>query len=439
MSAAGLARESAASIDFGRLFEQSPGGIAVLSGEGSWLRVNRALRERLGYAEGELVGRSILEVMHPEDAGAFADQLRGLLAGETPTLILEARFRHRDAGLIGGLRVSAAVMRDRGRAPPHVVVQTEELTDVERVDEGLSRERLRQLYDAQALAKVGSWERDLSQPRAVLSAELCRILGQRPGFAPTLEEYVALVHEEERGAVLAALLAAGKGQAGESEYRIVRPDGEIRHIHARRTPRVDGEGRVTHLFGAVQDVTERKRYEDRLEMLATHDPLTGLPNRRTFDERIVSELARARRHDRPLCLALLDVDRFKQINDTLGHPAGDHVLAGVAGVLRDHIRGDEVIARVGGEEFAWILPDADTSGARAAVTRCLAAVAAARFEGVPTITVSAGVCAARDELDVGELYRRADNALLAAKHGGRNRLVVADGERRPWGSARPRR
>jgi diguanylate cyclase (GGDEF)-like protein/PAS domain S-box-containing protein len=438
MSAAGLTRESAASIDFGRLFEQSPGGIAVLSGEGNWLRVNRALRERLGYAEGELVGRSILEAVHPADAGAIAGRLRALLAGETATLIFEGRFRHRDGGLVG-LRVSAALMRDPGRGPPHVVVQSEDLSDVERVDDALSQERLRQLYDAQALAQVGSWERDLSVPRAVLSAELCRILGQAAGFAPTLEEYAALVHEEDRDAVLAALRAAGKGQAGESEYRIVRPDGEIRHVHARRTPRVDSEGRVTHLFGAVQDVTERKRYEDRLEMLATHDPLTGLPNRRTFDERIVSELARARRHDRPLCLALLDLDRFKQINDTLGHPVGDHVLAGVAGVLRNHIRGDEIIARVGGEEFAWILPDAEESGAQAAVTRCLAAVAAANFEGAPTITVSAGVCAARDGLDVGELYRRADNALLAAKHGGRNRIVVADGERRPWGSARPRR
>jgi diguanylate cyclase (GGDEF)-like protein len=111
------------------------------------------------------------------------------------------------------------------------------------------------------------------------------------------------------------------------------------------------------------------------------------------------------------------------------------VLSGVAQVLRSQIRGDELIARVGGEEFAWILPDADVGGAKAAVTRCLEAVEAARFEGAPGITISAGICSVRDGMDVVELYRLADDALLAAKHAGRNRIVVADGQAGEW--ARP--
>jgi diguanylate cyclase (GGDEF)-like protein/PAS domain S-box-containing protein len=415
---------------FHTIVQQSNDAIIVQSPSGVITQWNDGARRMYGYLAEEAIGRSASFLIPPGLREEADELLTEAIEVATRRTIHTSRLRKDGLPVHVSLTVAPLLAPDGSLLGVSTVAR--DITEQTRAHELLLKSE-RQLDDAQALAHVGSWELDLSQRRAVLSAELCRILGQPPGFAPTLEEFAACVYVDDRDSVLAGLRAAGEGHAGESEYRIVRPSGEIRYIHARQTPRLDITGRVTHLFAAVQDVTERKRDEARLEMLATHDPLTGLPNRRTFDDRIVSELARARRHDRHLSLALLDVDRFKKINDTMGHPVGDMVLAGVAQVLRNHIRGDEVIARVGGEEFAWILPDADAGGAQAAVRRCLAAVEAARFEGAPSVTVSAGICAAREGIDVVELYRLADDALLAAKHAGRNRIVVANGGFGDWG------
>jgi len=295
-------------------------------------------------------------------------------------------------------------------------------------EERRARERLiaseQQLNDAQALAHIGSWEWQLSEQRAILTPEMCRILGQPIGCSPTNEEFAAMIHPDDRETALAGLRRVARGESAESEYRIVRPDGEVRCIHALTTPKLDDDGAVARVFGAVQDVTDRKHYEAELERLATHDGLTALPNRRTFDTRLAFEYARAQRDERPLALALLDIDHFKRINDTLGHPVGDTVLARVAAVLRGQVRGDEMIARVGGEEFAWILPNATGEQAFHAVERGRRVVAEAGFEQLETVRLSAGICVARGDIGTVELYRRADAALLAAKHAGRDRVVL---------------
>jgi diguanylate cyclase (GGDEF)-like protein len=156
---------------------------------------------------------------------------------------------------------------------------------------------------------------------------------------------------------------------------------------------------------------------------ATTDHLTGLPNRRVFDERLVSEISRAARHDRTLALVLFDIDHFKQINDRDGHPAGDRVLAQVGAVLLRQTRAGETIARIGGEEFAWILPEAQPADAYTAAERARAAIAALELPGVGGITVSAGI-AALEGGDAADLLAGADDALYEAKRAGRNRTVA---------------
>lgn len=175
--------------------------------------------------------------------------------------------------------------------------------------------------------------------------------------------------------------------------------------------------------------TSIRNTEDRrlLEEMATSDPLTGLANHRTFHERLAAEVARALRHDRPLALVLLDLDQFKEINDTAGHGVGDEVLTGVAGTLARLMRGEDILARIGGDEFALLLPETSGMDSLAFVERLRAAIAGARFKGY-RITMSAGIADMSHASSAEELFRFADGALYWSKAKGRDSAWVYDPE-----------
>ncbi len=159
---------------------------------------------------------------------------------------------------------------------------------------------------------------------------------------------------------------------------------------------------------------------ERLARQASSDALTGIGNRRAFDERIVDECARAHRYGRSLSLALIDLDHFKAVNDVYGHQAGDRVLVLFAQLLSAHAREGELVARIGGEEFAWLMPETDEDGAYAAADRIRSALESAAFGVSGKVTLSAGVCSSDSAGDAATLSRNADRALYSAKRGGRN-------------------
>ncbi len=166
------------------------------------------------------------------------------------------------------------------------------------------------------------------------------------------------------------------------------------------------------------------RYHEEIYQLATADPLTDLYNRRQFIELIEKELARAANHKRPLTLLIIDLDHFKPINDQFGHPTGDAVLKKVALVLRGHAREEFITARIGGEEFAVVLPEHDVAQAAAfaeSLREAIATLDLAIPNGPSRVTVSIGVAAwQRGMLITGDLMRAADQQLYRAKQGGRN-------------------
>lgn len=184
----------------------------------------------------------------------------------------------------------------------------------------------------------------------------------------------------------------------------------------------------------------------QLATLASTDHLTGLPNRRSFQERLAAEVDRAQQRGRPLSLVVLDLDHFKDINDTYGHEVGDRVLAEFARRLGGLARTGETVARIGGEEFAWIMPEADAMGGLAGADRVRETVAAEPFPVVGALTVSGGVCDMEQAADAAELFRLADVALYWAKGQGRNavfryspevmELLSADEQERRMGHAR---
>ena len=172
---------------------------------------------------------------------------------------------------------------------------------------------------------------------------------------------------------------------------------------------------------------ENAKMYRQMEMMATTDGLTGLGNHRTFQEKLTDLLGRADRHGLKLSMILTDVDHFKKVNDTYGHPVGDQVLRGVAKVLGESVRKIDVVARYGGEEFAILMEGTDAAGAQLLAERIRQDVARAVFQsdqGPFSVTLSVGIASVPDDArEKHVLVERADQALYHAKHSGRNRTV----------------
>ena len=184
----------------------------------------------------------------------------------------------------------------------------------------------------------------------------------------------------------------------------------------------DARARLRPLADLVSLSVANARAHERLVALATTDPLTSLANRRSFRDRLEAECARSARVGVPLGLALVDLDHFKRVNDTHGHQAGDEVLRELAGRLRRSARREDVIARMGGEEFAWLLPEADLAAAMEAAERLRRRIAGEPFPIVGRVTASIGVATLGAGPD--ELVRDADRALYRAKDRGRDLCVA---------------
>ncbi len=239
----------------------------------------------------------------------------------------------------------------------------------------------------------------------------------RTGAAARVEDYAGLTGEVAR-IVQPFAIRSSVGAP-------VRLDGRVwgAVVALSTRPRAipdDAEERLVRFAELVDLAVRSASHLAELESRAATDPLTGLANKRSFDERLASEWDRAMRHDRPLALAMLDLDRFKAVNDAHGHGAGDAVLLEVARRLAAEVRPADMLARVGGEEFAWILPEADAADAWAAAERARDAVSRARVPSIGRLTISAGVADTDDALSAAGLYAAADKALYAAKAAGRD-------------------
>jgi diguanylate cyclase (GGDEF)-like protein/PAS domain S-box-containing protein len=300
------------------------------------------------------------------------------------------------------------------------------------------------LINAQRIAQIGHWNWNLVSDELKCSDEIYRILGVTPEqFTPTSRGLVDIVHPEDRDALSNAISAAIKSrQPLTQELRIVRPDGIVRAVHQQGEVTYNSEGRAVEMQGTVQDITERKHAAEQIRQLELYDRLTGLPNRHLFKEQLSHAIVSARRTSQVIVMLSLGLDRFKRVNDTLGHEGGDRLLkeaaARLAKSLRptDYVGRDEPdtirqsVGRPGGDEFSMLLAVSHAEDAAKVARRVLEALAQPFVLGVDEVVVSASIGVALYPLDgddADSLLKNADAAMHFAKEQGKNNYQYYNG------------
>jgi diguanylate cyclase (GGDEF)-like protein/PAS domain S-box-containing protein len=213
----------------------------------------------------------------------------------------------------------------------------------------------------------------------------------------------------------------------EGEYKYVveqKGKGGTRIIESRISGIMDNENKLIGFMLIAEDITERRRMEEELKRLSEIDPLTNIYNRRKFYALLSDEIERSERYERPLSFMMLDIDYFKRVNDTYGHDVGDRVLVTVADIVNKIIRKIDAFARLGGEEFAIIVPETEIEGSKALAEKIRKGIEGFSFNGVGEITISIGVTEFKRDDTVDSLLKRADDALYICKDRGRNRVEV---------------
>lgn len=411
-------------------FNQAAVGLAHVGVDGRYLLVNKKLCDILGYSEDELLQKTVWDVSYPDDRDATTPARRQLFAGEIDTFSLEKRYVRKDGSAVW-VNLTVSQIRDVRGSPLYDVAAFEDVTQRRSVQEALSSSESRHRAVVE-IAVEGILIHDATERIVSANPSAERILRRTKDelVGKTLSELqFDSIREDgtpfpldERP--LAVTLRTGKPQANVViGHR--GPDGAITWLSMnvlplRETARQSPSGVVVSLT----DITERRNFEEKLTYLAQNDTLTGLPNRALLLDRLGQALTRAARRATLVGVLLVDLDRFKEINDSLGHSAGDVVLKELAGRLRRALRDSDTVARLGGDEFCIVLEELDSRDKVAVAATKLGHLfnAPIAAEGQEIFTsASVGLAVYPDDgSTIEDLIKHADIAMYDAKHGGGN-------------------
>jgi diguanylate cyclase (GGDEF)-like protein/PAS domain S-box-containing protein len=405
------------------LVETSNDLIWSVDTEGRWTYLSPAAVRRIyGCQPADMLGRGFRDMLAQEvterDAAVFAR----ILAGESVFDYL-TRHQRRDGSHVD-LSFNAVPLRDARGA---VVGATGTARDVtaEKVAAAAQYENVEKLRLAVDAAELMYWEWERDTDQLHWGRDPSALVGASEGRNTSWSEYLEIVHPDDRDRYLATVNAAWE-QAGActNEYRVIRHDGRVAWLSSHGKTLADASGKVYRMIGVSQDITERKRQEEEARFLAYHDTLTGLPNRRLLDDRLRQATFLAQRRDTRVAVMVVDLDNFKQVNDALGHRAGDAVLREAAHRIAGCVRKADTLARHGGDEFVVVIPDLHQDGdSQVVAEKILRSLEPAfRVDGRDfTIGASIGISLFPTDAGDGEgVLRNADVAMYRAKQLGRN-------------------
>ena len=412
--------------------EHSPVGMLIADLNGVWGYTNRALQTMLGYSAAEFRALPPGGPSDPQDWSTSATRWRRLLSGETASYAIERRFQHKEGHWIW-TRVAVSLMRDAEGQPLHLIAQIESLEARRRAEDRLAEER------ETLRITLGSID------DAVITTDAHKRI---TFMNPSAQAMLGLAMEAVQGRLLDQIVYFMDPQTSQAAEDLIgqsavhgrvfrranpcilhRPDGSFIFVSDVVSPVLNSSGIVTGTVIVLRDASGDVDRTDDLKHRASHDPMTDLANRFEFQRRLSKTFTRAIHLEQPAAVLAIDLDKFKAVNDSAGHAAGDAVLRRVAEVLRTVVRQSDVVARLGGDEFAVILPNCANAGSLVAAQKIQDALNPLRVEWqghTHTIGASLGLAmlraGCRDEAD---WFETADQACYQAKREGRGQLRVA--------------
>ncbi|TAK50413.1 MAG: EAL domain-containing protein [Betaproteobacteria bacterium] len=389
----------------------------------------------LGEPPGET--RTTLEALmalaHPDDLPAAVAASAAVMKGRAEQYSEEHRVRTRSGEWRWVRSGGRVIERDRGGRALRMAGTNVDITERKHAEDALRLSEDRLQYAVRG-SGAGIWDWNAAEDRYYMSPRLKQMMGYEDAELPNRrEELLQRIHPEDRPRVDDAIHGHfSERKPYEIEYRLLRKDGS--HVWVRSVGEAvwGADGRVLRFAGSTVDIEAQKSAETKLAHLAHHDMLTGLPNRNLLLDRLPQLLSRGRRNRSSVGIMLIDLDRFKLVNDTLGHTVGDQLLVEVARRLQECTRGGDTVARLGGDEFAVLLPDMpDAQKARTVAQKILDRL------GMPMlldghevyVNASIGITVYPDDSeDQDTLIRNADVAMYSAKEQGRANYLFFNAE-----------
>ena len=341
-----------------RLVERMREGLAQAGNDGVLQFVNDRFCEMVGYEREELVGmQGDLLLAYSEDISLVREKIRLRMRHVADQY--EVRVRRKD-GTIIWLEIGGAPVVDAAGNVVGSIGVHNDVTERRMAEEALRESEAR--YRLMAENSTDMISRTSNRGILLYASDACRrLLGYEPSELVGRSFY-DFVFDADRDEVRHLSSLIHESGPTTFAYRVEKKDGSLIWFETTsRSVRDVFTGKIREIVGVSRDVTERKRVEEQIEYQAYHDALTGLPNRRLFRDRLTVALAHARRMKHPLAVMFLDLDRFKVVNDTLGHSTGDELLKTVGTRLQSSLREEDSIARMGGDEFTILLADLKTT------------------------------------------------------------------------------
>ena len=414
---------------FHAVFDNAAVGIAQVAPDGRFLQINQQFCRLIGYSRDEVLapGFDSQKITFPDDLSADLAQVQRLLDGQDDSYQLEKRYLHKDGSAMW-VNLAVHLVRDALGVARYFVSAAIDMTGRKQAEKA-----------QQLAASVFSHAREGIMITAVdgtiinVNAAFTRITGYSReeviGKNPRLLESGR--HSSAFYAVMWQNINTEGHWYGEIWNRRKNGDvyAEMQTISAVR----DAQGDIMHFVSLFTDITALKEHEQQLEHLAHFDALTNLPNRVLLADRLHQAMHNVQRHAQFLAVAYLDLDGFKQINDSHTHDAGDQLLMAVAARMKQVLREGDTLARIGGDEFVAVLVDLpDAAACAPLLNRLLAAAHEPLLLDGHTLQVSASLGVTfypqADEIDADQLQRQADQAMYQAKLSGKNRYRVFDAE-----------